>query len=264
MLTLYHLYVSHFSEKVRWALDYKGLSYRSRLLVPGAHILTVKRVAGTSTVPVLVDSETDVVVRDSTDILHYLDRICPDPALFPYDAEDAARAAEIESFCDEHCAPNVARYLYFYVTQYPELLGQLFQRGLGPGRRLLVRLLLPLVRRGMQRRSALTLDNTIRRRAELFAALDQIELWISAAGGSFLVGDHFGAADLAAAAVLGPAVRPAGSPWDPERFENMSIPAGYPPEEVAEFLRVVGSRPAGEWVREMWARHRRQEGVASE
>ncbi len=191
MLTLYHLYVSHFSEKVRWALDYKGLPYRSRLLVPGAHILTVKRVAGTSTVPVLVDSDTNVVVKDSTDILHYLDRIRPDPPLFPHDAEHAVRAAEIEDFCDEHCAPNVSRYLYFHITQHPEVLRHVFQQGLGPAGRLLVRLSVPLVQRGMRRRRTLTADNTVRRRAELLTALDQLEEWISTVTGPFLVGDHF-------------------------------------------------------------------------
>ena len=262
MLTLYHLFVSHFSEKARWALDYKGLPYRSRTLVPGAHILTARRVAGTSTVPVLSDSETKVVVSDSTDILHYLDRMRPDPPLFPYDAEDAARVAEIENFCDEHCAPNVSRFLYFYATQYPQVLGHLFQQGLGPAQRLLVRLSLPLVRREMQRRRALTPDNTSRRRTDLLAALDQVEEWISAARSSFLVGDRFSAADLAVAALLGPAIRPAGSPWDPAKLDEMSMPEGYPPEELTVFLREIGSRPVADWVREMWALHRRR-GAAS-
>jgi glutathione S-transferase len=257
VLTLYHLFVSHFSEKARWALDYKGLPYRSRLLVPGAHLLTAKRVAGSSTVPILVDSENKVVVKDSTDILHYLDRMCSSPPLFPHDADDAARVAEIENFCDEHCAPNVGSYLYFYITQYPQVLGRLFQQGLGPAERLLVRLSLPLVRRGIQRRRALTPDNTSRRRADLLAALDQVERWISAAEGPFLVGDQFSAADLTVAALLGPAVRPAGSPWDPANLDEMPMPIGYPPEEVTEFFREIGARPVADWVREMWTNHRR-------
>ena len=264
MLTLYHLYVSHFSEKVRWALDYKGLPYRSRLLVPGAHLLTVKRVAGTSTVPVLVDSDTKVVIKDSTDILHYLDRIRPDPSLFPHDAEQAVRAAEIEDFCDQQCAPNIARYLYFHLTQYPTALRTVFQRGLGPAGRLLVRLSLPLVQRGLQRRRALTAENTVRRRADFLAALDQLEEWISIADGPFLVGGQFTAADLTAAALLGPAVRPAGSPWDPMELEDVLMPTGYPPDDVARFLQEVGSRPAAAWVREMWARYRRPDVVATD
>jgi len=36
--TLWHITISHYSEKARWALDYKSIPYRLRAPVPGAHI----------------------------------------------------------------------------------------------------------------------------------------------------------------------------------------------------------------------------------
>ena len=36
---LWHIGVSHYSEKVRWALAYKGVAHERRGPVPGAHML---------------------------------------------------------------------------------------------------------------------------------------------------------------------------------------------------------------------------------
>lgn len=52
---LYQFPISHYCEKTRWNLDAKGLPYEVRNLVPGVHVLVVKRLTGTRTVPVLVD-----------------------------------------------------------------------------------------------------------------------------------------------------------------------------------------------------------------
>ena len=34
---LYHLKVSHYNEKARWALDYKGVPHVRRAAIPGRH-----------------------------------------------------------------------------------------------------------------------------------------------------------------------------------------------------------------------------------
>ena len=45
MTRLYTFTISHFAEKARWALDYKGIHYQEKRLVPGSHIPIVKRMA---------------------------------------------------------------------------------------------------------------------------------------------------------------------------------------------------------------------------
>jgi len=45
MLKLYTFNISHFSEKARWALDYEGIAYEERVLLPGPHQLVTRRIA---------------------------------------------------------------------------------------------------------------------------------------------------------------------------------------------------------------------------
>ena len=35
--TLYQFPISHYCEKVRWAMDYKKLEYKAKNLLPGLH-----------------------------------------------------------------------------------------------------------------------------------------------------------------------------------------------------------------------------------
>ena len=50
----WQLHVSHYVEKVRWALDYKRIPHIRRSLLPGLHAVKTKRLTGdTSTAPVL-------------------------------------------------------------------------------------------------------------------------------------------------------------------------------------------------------------------
>ncbi|MDB6010395.1 MAG: glutathione S-transferase family protein [Gammaproteobacteria bacterium] len=39
MFKLYDFRSSHYSEKARWALDFKGIPYAPRRLLPGFHLL---------------------------------------------------------------------------------------------------------------------------------------------------------------------------------------------------------------------------------
>jgi len=46
MLTLYQFPISHYCEKIRWALDHKGLDYKLVNLLPGFHVSTAKKLSG--------------------------------------------------------------------------------------------------------------------------------------------------------------------------------------------------------------------------
>lgn len=253
MPTLYHLTISHYSEKARWALDLKRIQYRSRLLVPGVHILVVRRLAGTGTVPVL-EMDDGRVVADSTDILEELDRLRPEPPLFPSGTAEGARVRKIEEFFDEECAGHVSGFLYQHVLDAPGALRRRWSAGLGRGQRVLLWLLMPALRTGLRRSRGLSERAAALHREGVFAALDRLQGWRSASAGDYLVGDRFTAADLAASCLLGPAVRPPGSPWDPEAGPRM--PSGYPPPAMAEFYEEVAAHPATESLLEMWRRHR--------
>src|ERR687885_2208796 len=108
-VVLWHLPISHYSEKVRWALRFKGIEHRRNVGLPGAHIgvalwLTRGRQA---TFPVLeLDGRR---IGDSTAIIAALEERFPDPPLYPADPVDRRRALELEDFFDEELGPNIRR-----------------------------------------------------------------------------------------------------------------------------------------------------------
>src|SRR3954452_9989375 len=91
-ITLWHAPQSHYSEKARWALDYKRIPHTRRALLAGTHplvtwILTRRK---HQTVPVLtIDGHG---IGDSTAVIAELERRFPDPPLYPADAAERRRA----------------------------------------------------------------------------------------------------------------------------------------------------------------------------
>ena len=63
---------SHYCEKGRWALDYKGLKYRPVPLLPGFHIRAVKKYAPDSSVTELITVEE--AIQGSSAIIDFLDK----------------------------------------------------------------------------------------------------------------------------------------------------------------------------------------------
>src|SRR5947209_4427177 len=101
---LWHLKVSNFNEKARWALDYKQVPHVRKAAVPGQHAKIAQQLCGTRTFPILVLDGRPV--GDSTDIVAQLETRWPDPPLYPLDPEDRQRALQLEDFFDEHLGPG--------------------------------------------------------------------------------------------------------------------------------------------------------------
>jgi glutathione S-transferase len=94
MLRVYRIPFSTNVERVALALGLKDLEVEWVDVDP-ADRTPVRAVSGQELVPVLEDG--DLVLTDSTRILHHLEELQPDPPLFP---RDPARAAELEVFLD--------------------------------------------------------------------------------------------------------------------------------------------------------------------
>lgn len=103
MITLYQFSTSPFSEKVRRALNYKGLDYKL-FEVPRAEVANYAHVSPSGKFPAIEHDGTAVL--DSTDILRYLDVTFPEKPLIPKGAREAAFAHILEDWADES--------LYFY------------------------------------------------------------------------------------------------------------------------------------------------------
>ena len=67
--------VSHYNEKARWALDWKGAAHERQSLLPGPHMRTVKKLTNGATVQVPVLVEAQQVIAGSAAIIEHLDEI---------------------------------------------------------------------------------------------------------------------------------------------------------------------------------------------
>jgi glutathione S-transferase len=91
-------YLSPYVRKVLACLEVKGMAYEVDHIVPFFGDDRFSRLSPLRRIPVLVDG--DLVLSDSSVICQYLEDKQPDPALFPRDIADRARARWLEEFAD--------------------------------------------------------------------------------------------------------------------------------------------------------------------
>jgi glutathione S-transferase len=245
---LWHIRISHYSEKVRWALDYKGVEHERRAPAAGGHMLVALWLTRGrhKTFPILeLDGEA---IADSSGIIEALERRWPEPPLYPADPEQRRRALELEDYFDEELGPQIRRLSWHEAVRDREFLERVIEpdlpaplRRVGLARATTTRYVSAFVglRYGVRPAEA-----AARARERVVAALDRLEAELD--GRDHLVGNSFTVADLTAATIFYPLVRPPGAP---------SLP---PPPEAFEHFRVpLEERPGYRWVAETWTRHRR-------
>jgi glutathione S-transferase len=243
---LWHIPVSHYNEKARWALAYKGVAHERRAPMPGAHMaaaLWLTRGAQ-KTFPVLqLDGKA---IGDSTAIIAELERRYPDPPLYPADSAQRQRALDLEDWFDEELGPHIRLLGWHELMADPDRFRRL-SAAMAPG---------PLARAPG---AAAAFGSTFVRlrfgaqsdeRAELarekvLAALDRLEVELGER--DYLVGDSFTVADLTAASLFYPLVVP---PEGPQVLAD-------PPPSFRAFREPLEGRRGYRWVAEMFARHRK-------
>jgi len=236
---------SHYNEKVRWALDYKGVPHRRTSLLPGPHASKVKKLTGQSQVPVLrMGTE---IVAGSARIIDEIERRFPQPPLYPRDEAIGRQALEIQSHFDDEVGPAVRRAFFSLVVHEPDYLCKIFSSFRGAPVRLAYRASFPIARRMMMK--SMQIDDPVAVRQSFEAterALDFVAEKSDATG--YLAGDSFSVADLTAAALLAVTANPPHSP--------MFRPTPIPVRVVAEWDERWDAHPGTAWVRELYRRHR--------
>jgi glutathione S-transferase len=251
--TLWHIPISHYAEKVRWALALKGVEHRRISPPPGGHIpIVLALTRGRSyTIPVL--SLDGRHIGDSTEIIAALEERYPEPPLYPEDPEDRTEALALEDYFDDRAGPATRQLTFHAFRDEPDRFSELAARSAPP----------PLARLGpvlgaygrvytALRWNARDAAAAERSREAIREVLDRIEAELG--DGEYLVGEQFSVADLTAAALLYPLVHPPGAP----------VSADTMPAAMARFREELGGsdRPAMAWVGEMYRRHRKPASVA--
>jgi len=248
--TLWQIDISHYAEKVRWALEHKGIDHGRRSILPGSHIpiaLVLTRGAQ-PTVPVLQLEDRNI--GDSTEIIAALEARYPEPPLYPIDAAERARAIELEDWFDENLGPH-ARLLPFYeLIQEPEIFAEVAAESV-PGPLGKAKPVVGAYARAYTsiRWNANSGDEAVRAREAIVAALDKLEAELDKGDGEFLVGDQLSVADITAASLFYPVVIPPEGPLDPD------LPR---PPAFERFRQSLSDRRGFKWVEDTFHKHRRR------
>lgn len=248
--TLWQLDISHYSEKVRWALEYKEIDHSRRSALPGTHIpIALFLTRGSQpTVPILtIDGQS---IGDSTAILSALEARYPDPPLYPIDAEQRARAVELEEYFDEELGPHTRLLPFYELIQEPDVFAEVAAAAVpGPlGKAKPVVGAYARVYTSL-RWGANSSEDAERAREGIVAALDKLEAELDKGDGEFLVGDRLSIADITAASLFYPLVVPPEGPLPPE------LPR---PPALDRFRASLSDRRGYQWVEETFRRHRRR------
>lgn len=226
---LYQFPISHYCEKVRWAMDYKGLDYEVKNLLPGFHLRTTKKMAPKSYLPILIDSKLKTAeqgsqqIQNSHVILNYLDETYPEKSLTPKDPELLQQALEWEKYCDVEIGVHVRCYCYHHLLSHPKIVVPLLTQGGSWLSSLLFKLSFSKIEKIMRKTMRINEESAIQSEAHIQQAIDK--LYQAYQKNEFLVGNQFSRADLAAASLLAPLIMPAGYGLDwpetvPETLQN--------------------------------------------
>lgn len=243
MLRLFTFNVSHFSEKARWALDYEGIAYDERVLLPGPHQLVTRRIAPRTHVPVL--EHDGRYVQGSGAIIDYIADTLGGTRLTPADPTRRADALALENKLDQAFGRGVQQVLYSALLNDRRTLIALWSAG-GPfwaaG---FYAVAYPVVAAAVRRMyKTADADGVARARQRFVAAFDELDPVLEQQ--PYLGGDAPDRTDITLAALLAPVcrVREHRVRWPPM------------PRELADFEASLRGRPTWNHVLRMYREHR--------
>lgn len=238
---LYEFPHSHFCEKARWALDYKGLAFKRVPLLPPWHGLVTRRYGKRTSVPVLLDGRHGV--QGSAEIISYLDECYPVRPLTTGDPDEMRR---LEKSFDRELGVSIRAFLYFYCLRHKKFVTAAFMQNSPRWHRLIFRLQYPalawLIKRSYCPDQA-SADAAVER---LLSALDRI--WADLNGRPYVLATGFSRLDITVCSLLSFVTRP---PELPLRWPEI-------PEDpfLQEWNAKIRSHPISDWVAKIYRDHR--------
>lgn len=203
-VTLYEFSLSHYNEKARWALDYKGIPYHSEPVLPGLHFGKIKKLSGQTATPVL-QLPTEVV-SGSANIVNFVDALTTRRPLLPSSPEARAEAETWVTWLDDEVGPLVRLALFDALLVSPGFASTFFSQNVSPAKRTFYRAVFPMIGKIIKKQLGVNRDAAIEAREVIDRSLTRVSRAASETG--YLVGDGFTVADLTAGALFFPLYYP--------------------------------------------------------
>lgn len=245
-LKLITISISHYVEKVKWALERSGIAYDEESHIPGMHaVVTLWHTRGSHrATPVLIDGS--LVVPDSTAILQHLSTKFAQKWLYP-----TPQALELEERFDRHIGPHTRRYIYQQLFDNDLSIADLFSQGNVPAwETALLRVGAPAIKAGMIRdmainpraaeNSRLVFENEFAFVADLLSD-----------GRRYLCGDALTAADITFAALSAPVLLPDNYGARLPRLEDAA-----PGAVIHDLVENYRNTAAGAYAMRLYREHR--------
>lgn len=243
-LTLHQFLYSHYNEKVRWALAYKGIPHRRQTYLPGPHARAIRKLSGQTQTPVCESDNT--VVAGSAAIIEHLEVVAPKPALYPQDPVLKSEALQWQQRADETLGPATRTVLFAELIEEPDYLCGIFSAEAGSFKRTLYRRIFPLAKALMAKGNGLSTKDKIVRATEV-ATNFMDEIAATTEDRPYLVGDQFSVADLTCAALIAPLCTPL--------CDDMTRPTPIPPR-IQAFVQRWSRHQACVWTEDIFTKHR--------
>lgn len=242
-LILNTIAMSHYSEKIRWLLDYEQLPYKEIVWTPVYHAFPAlfRGLRGQTTVPFIYKGKT--CIQNSPKIVDWLNKEYGLIKSLP--ASHQSEIIEVQSRFDAIGKP-VARYLYFSGFEHKETVLDLWTLFSTPLQTIVIRSIYPLVKPFFKVK--LKINRIDVARAE--SKIDEVLTWLEerlANNGDYLVGDQLSVADITAASLLAPLACPVEHPiYGANSFREKMSFAGSP----------FNGREGLAWVRRVYTKYR--------
>ncbi|MEM9490932.1 MAG: glutathione S-transferase [Myxococcota bacterium] len=242
---LYIFAISHYCEKARWALDYLDIDYELHALAPGAHVRKARSMGlKHGALPILAaDGE---VIQGSADIVSWAEaNATGSRSLSSADTRD--QCLTIERRLDDILGVHLRRYYYSEaLVEYPATVRPIFQHRLSAFEAFKLQLAWPIIRKFMIKGMDLGPEQRRDSLDRLAGELDWLDGQLGD-GRRFLVGDNLSRADIAAASLLAPIIKPETHP----EYHRVILP----PKFIAETAH-WNDRPTLRYVHQIYTGHR--------
>jgi glutathione S-transferase len=224
--------VSHYCEKIRWALTRSQIPFVEERHMPPFHRFATRRVGkqtesiteaehhlspinrfvsrfvGGQSVPVLI-TETGILTS-SEEILKYIDAIASEHSkLYPTNPEHRQQVIDLVALFDSVLAPVVRQWFYFYTFNQAQLIQPLWCQGVPWFERVFFPVVFRWMRSNVFQMYTINAESTIAAHERICEIFETVESLL-ADGRTYLVGNQFSAADLTFATLAAAVVMPIG------------------------------------------------------